>query len=157
MVGNEKEAMMVIEVPVSELIYKSDGLTYLAAEPFSGIAYSIAENGKREEETSYVDGLRSGLSRAWSDDGQLVEEATYWGDVFHGSARTWYDNGQLEREGEYEYGIALRERSWDEEGHLLSDYTLSKDDGQYKFLEELRRIYRGSTEGGRDDLGSKES
>lgn len=133
---------MVIEVPISRLTYKSDGLTYLDVNPFSGIAYSGEEYGVRKGEISYVDGLRSGLAREWNDDGKIVKEAIYRGDVFHGISRTWYDNGQLEREGEYEYGITLWERSWDKQGRLLNDYVLSKEDGQYEFLEELRKIYR---------------
>ncbi|VWC06868.1 Putative antitoxin YwqK [Burkholderia aenigmatica] len=139
------------EAPMSDLTYKSNGLTYLGATPFSGVAYSENEMGVREEETSYVDGLRCGLSREWNDDGTLVKEAMYSWDVFHGAARTWHDNGQLERDGEYEYGIALHEKLWDEQGNLLSDYVLSKDDGQYEFLEKLRQIYRGGKNVGDDE------
>jgi hypothetical protein len=49
----------------------------------------------------------------------------------------------LAEEGEYEYGIPLWERKWDEHGVLVEEYTLDKSDSNFGLLQNFRRVYGG--------------
>lgn len=135
------------QVNIFDLTYnEDDGLYYLNGELFSGLAYSMRDGAFRDAEISYENGTRSGLTREWYSPGHLALHETYFDGMLHGSARSWYENGQLEEEGEYEYGVVLWEKSWDESGNILSSYSLEKDSSQYEFLQKLREIYRSQTD-----------
>ncbi|MET9662628.1 hypothetical protein [Streptomyces sp. NPDC006510] len=125
---------------MGDLDYDDNCLAYIGdePEPFSGLAYSTQGNAFRDAEITYVNGLRHGPCREWYGPGRLALDEVYFDDALHGSARHWHKNGQLEEEGEYEYGVTLWEKSWDENGNLLKDYTMPEDSSDRKFLQGVR-------------------
>jgi antitoxin component YwqK of YwqJK toxin-antitoxin module len=59
--------------------------------------------------------------------------------LLHGRARRWHENGQLAEDGEYEHGIAVWSKTWDEAGRLTEDYRVQEGDPDYRTLLENRR------------------
>jgi hypothetical protein len=123
------------------LEYPGDGLYYLDAEPFSGIAFFLAEDGWEKSEIEYRRGLRWGTAKEWYLPGAPMREATYYRGVLHGRAVEWHSNGRLAEEGEYEHGFALWKKSWDEAGNLTEDYRLDETDPDYQRLLRDREIH----------------
>jgi len=52
-----------------------------------------------------------------------------------------WPSGQLAEDGEYEFGIALWEKSWDEEGSVTEDFRLTEADEDFDTLQRYRGIY----------------
>jgi antitoxin component YwqK of YwqJK toxin-antitoxin module len=85
------------------------------------------ENGQLHMESTYMNGVKIGVSR-WSKNGQLVYEATYKEVEPDGSqecfSRSWYENGQLESEGTFNVkdgnpiGVW---KNWSENGELIKE------------------------------------
>lgn len=128
-------------VSADQLEYPGDGLYYLQGSPFTGIAYRLHREGTLRSELEYRDGLRWGMSREWYGPEQPMVEAPYFKGVLHGRAREWHRNGQLAEDGEYEYGIALWEQEWDEDGTLTSEHRLSEAEPDYETLRRYRELY----------------
>lgn len=130
-------------VPRGDLDYdERDGLHYLEGEPFTGVAFTLGRGGDwTKSEVAYRDGLRWGDTREWYAPGVPMVASCFERDVLHGRAREWHRNGQLAEDGEYAYGIALWEETWDEDGRLLTSRTLEEGDPAHARLAELRRIY----------------
>ncbi|WP_060048285.1 toxin-antitoxin system YwqK family antitoxin [Burkholderia ubonensis] len=124
----------------SQLEYPGDGLYYLNGEPFSGISYTLRD-GWEKSETEIRQGLQWGTTKEWYEPGRPMREATFFKGVLHGRAREWHKNGQLAEDGEYEYGITLWEKSWDENGGLLEDFQLTEEDEDFQVLQQYRAIY----------------
>ena len=84
------------EVHISDTIMFSGKLYELNEdEPFDGIVYNAYENGKREYEGVYENGL---------PDGRLIY---------------WFDNGMIKREGRLKKGIPIgRWKEYDLDGSL---------------------------------------
>ena len=134
----------VKRVPDSEIDYPGDGYYYHDGQRFTGVEYFLnEEEGWVEAETEYVEGLPSGLKREWAGpDKQLLYEGEFRGGVLHGRKRRWTEDGTLIEDGEYEYGIPLWEKWWDEDGDLVREYELSETDGNYTLLQEYRQMER---------------
>lgn len=111
--------------------------------PFTGVAYTLGPDGEVESEQEFRDGLRWGPCWERYRFGQMYAESDFHRDVLHGRARVWHENGQLAEDGEYEYGIVLWEKKWDEAGALVEEYALTEADGNYSLLQSFRRIYGG--------------
>jgi antitoxin component YwqK of YwqJK toxin-antitoxin module len=109
--------------------------------PFTGVAYTLAPDKTVRSEQEFRDGLRWGPCWERYRSGQLYAESHYYRDVLHGQAREWHENGQLAEDGEYEYGIALWQKKWSEDGTLLEEYKLAEGDSNYAMLQSFRRIY----------------
>lgn len=109
--------------------------------PFTGVAYTLAPDKLVRSEQEFRDGLRLGPCWERYRSGHMYAESHFYRDVLHGRAREWHENGQLAEDAEYEYGIALWERKWDECGALVEEYTLTEADSNYAILQSFRRIY----------------
>lgn len=83
-----------------------------------------------------------GPKRGWFEDGQISYEATMFNGVFHGRKREWHPNGQIAEDGYFELGFELRHKQWDDEGTLIDEFELDKDDPNYKRLEKYREAYK---------------
>ena len=125
-----------------ELEYPGDGLHYLDGEPFTGIAFSVTKDGFERSQLEYRNGLRWGASKEWYGPDLPKVDATYYKGVLHGRAREWHRNGQLAEDGEYEYGIVLWEKQWDEEGNVTKDYRLTETDRDFETLQRYRTLYQ---------------
>ena len=128
-------------VKASELEYPGDGFYYLNQIPFTGIAITYSKGNWEKSAISYEEGLRSGPTVEWYQPGQKMIESSYFKGALHGRAQEWHRNGQLAEDGEYEYGITLWEKNWDENGVLKKDYVLKESDQNYQSLLKYRQIY----------------
>jgi antitoxin component YwqK of YwqJK toxin-antitoxin module len=128
-------------VPDESLTYSNGGM-YLDGEPFTGIAYFLDDEGRLEAEVTYRAGSEVGLKRGWFENGQPSYEVFMFNGVFHGKKREWHRNGQLAEDSDYELGFELRHKRWDEEGELIEEFELDKDDPGYKRLEKFREAYK---------------
>ena len=85
------------------LDYPGDGLYYLNDEPFTGVAFSLDEEGLLESEIEFAHGMKWGLERHWFASDKVKSEAELQRGVLHGKKRAWYPDGKLREEGDYEY------------------------------------------------------
>jgi antitoxin component YwqK of YwqJK toxin-antitoxin module len=127
-------------VPQNSLDYPGDGYYYLDEEPFTGVAFTLHEDGSLESETEYKHGLKWGLAREWFAPGKLLSEADLQRGVVHGKERVWHPNGKPKEEGDYEFGITLRRKKWDEDGNLEEDFELKETDSNFDLLQKFRAI-----------------
>jgi antitoxin component YwqK of YwqJK toxin-antitoxin module len=132
-------------VPEEYLAYEGDQ-KLLDGEPFTGVGYYLYEEGQLEAEITYRDGVQMGLRRAWYPSGQLQHEYHMFRGVFHGKKREWHDNGRLAEEADYELGFKLRSKCWDEDGNLIEEFELDKNDPDYQRLEKYREAYKDDLE-----------
>ena len=127
-------------VSKDSLDYPGDGWFYLDDEPFTGIAFSLYEDGTVESETEYQHGLAWGMDRGWFDPNQLQYEIEMQRGSVYGKKRIWYPDGKLKEEGDYEYGITLSRKTWDDDGNLVEDFELKETDSNFKLLEHFRDL-----------------
>src|ERR1700753_918397 len=73
---------------------------------------------------------------------KLSLEDAMWLGVMHGKSREWFLNGKLAEEKDYELGILVRQKFWDEEGKLIESYEMVKEDPEYQELQDYRKIYK---------------
>jgi antitoxin component YwqK of YwqJK toxin-antitoxin module len=128
-------------VPASSIEYPGDGLSYLDGRPFTGVAYTLGADGAERSQTEYRQGLRWGNTTERYDSGQPMVESVFHKGVLHGRAREGHPNGQLAEDGEHEYGIALWERTWDENGSLEDDFVRAEYDQDHQTLLQYRALY----------------
>jgi antitoxin component YwqK of YwqJK toxin-antitoxin module len=127
-------------VPENSLDYPGNGYYYLDDEPFTGVAFSLYEDGSLKSETEYKNGLKWGLERYWFGSGILEYEAELQRGVVYGKKRVWHPDGRLKEEGDYEHGITLNRKTWDEDGNIVEDFELSKTDSNFNLLRQFREI-----------------
>jgi len=127
----------VKRIPERLLELRDDG-AYYDGVLFTGVAYAENQDGRLLYEARYRDGLHWGLSQEWYLDGQLCSESSFVREWAHGPFRQWHGNGQLAEQEEYEWGVLLSRKAWDEEGSLLEDFTLSESSPEFAVLRERR-------------------
>ena len=142
------EAAPTLRVERREVTFETEhvgpnGNWMYRGRPFTGVRYSLGPDGEVESEGAFRDGLRWGPCWERYRSGQMYMESHFARDVLHGRAREWYENGRLAEEGEYEYGVPLWERKWDEDGTLIEEYALTEADGNFALLRSLREVYGG--------------
>ncbi len=111
--------------------------------PFTGIEVWRFPNGAVESETTYKDGLTDGLARTWDEHGQLRAQFACRLGAMHGNSKKWHPNGQLAENGQYEWGVRLEEKTYDEQGRLIDDFKIDPADpnSQYPILLKFREAY----------------
>jgi antitoxin component YwqK of YwqJK toxin-antitoxin module len=106
--------------------------------PYTGIGFLEYPDHSLEREVYYVDGYEHGLCKEWYPNGQLKCE---W-NAIHGRAagkvKQWYDSGKIKSVGEYEYGVEIAYKEWDEHGKLLIDREIDEKSELYKYLMKMR-------------------
>jgi antitoxin component YwqK of YwqJK toxin-antitoxin module len=112
--------------------------TKYEGKPFTGQATEFWPNGVLLSETEFVDGHQEGPSREWTKEGVLIAEENLRNGRLQGMFREWYPNGRPKKEGEYEWGVRLQEREWDEDGRLTKDYKLDESDPNYETIQKQR-------------------
>ena len=77
------------------------------------------ENGQKEYEKTYKDGKPlNGLQTYWYENGQMSFKGTFEYERPHGLVTKWYENGQKESEGTYMDGELISEKVWYLDGTL---------------------------------------
>jgi len=96
-------------------------------QPFTGILYSMHDDGRRSIEVEYVDGLPSGVWKQWFSSGTLKCVSHCRSGIKHGLHEEWYDGGKLKLRATYEYGIQLELTEWDNAGRKIRAFQLGPD------------------------------
>lgn len=112
-------------------------------QPFTGIEVWRFPDGAIESESTYKDGLKDGLSRTWDEHGQLLSQFTCRPGAAYGNRKEWHSNGQLAQDSNYEWGVRLDEKDYDEQGVLIDEFTMDPSDpnSQYSILLKFRDVY----------------
>ena len=90
------------------------------SKSISGIIYSDYENGNREFEATFTEGIMNGIYKLWHDNGQLQLNMQYKEGVKEGVFIKWYENGQIGHKANYNDNLldGIRER-WATNGQLI--------------------------------------
>jgi antitoxin component YwqK of YwqJK toxin-antitoxin module len=123
-----------------ELYCTEDGSYEIEDQPFTGLAREYSKDGKLISETSYVNGLQDGIARYWYSTGELRGEETFKRNGRTGMSRWWYPSGKLQRETTFEHSICVVEKEWNEQGAIVRDFVLKKEDPLFEILEKSREL-----------------
>ena len=127
-----------------ELEFRED-IAYLKGSEtsYTGKAYGLHGNGKKESELNFKDGKENGPYLAWYENGKKMYEG-YWkngkldglqvrwyksgqkkseGNFKNGKPDVlvvvWHENGQKLREAHYKDGVVISERYWNSKGQSV--------------------------------------
>lgn len=131
----------MLRLRTTDLEYPGDGLHYYGGKPFTGLIVYDAPEGWVEGEEPHRDGLAWGTRRRWHAPNVLAEEAQLAHGAYHGVVRKWHENGVLADASNYEYGVRVSGRRWDETGNLIDDFQLEESDPAFEILQASRRAY----------------
>ncbi|PZF73343.1 energy transducer TonB [Taibaiella soli] len=84
-----------------------------------GDAVSYYENGRKKNEGVYLMGQMTGDWKFYYETGTLREEGHYANDSLNGRLHTYYKNGKLKREEDFEHGVSLGGKCFDESGKQI--------------------------------------
>ncbi len=127
--------------------HDDDRLYYHDDKLFTGVAFTQNKDGTLKCEVTYQNGLPWGPTKEWYPSGQPLVDSTLVMGALHGRAREWHANGQIAEDGEYEYGLTLWEKNWDENGQIVHDYQMKETDPDYQTLQRYRARYAGKSAG----------
>lgn len=122
---------MVLRVPDDDLDFGPDQVMHYQGVPFTGIAFEDDETGLSELE--YRDGVQDGFTRQWWPSGLLKTEMPYREGFVHGVVRNFDDTGRLVDESLREYGILLRQTTYDEDGRVVEIRDIRLDPASYRY------------------------
>ena len=107
---------------MEEVTIPNDTIAFFKKDmkPVTGIVKDKYENGQLKLERTHKDGYLDGLSRTWYENGQLYVEINYKDGKKDGVGRNWYENGQLNEEGEWQEGVIISIKRWDEDGKPIN-------------------------------------
>src|SRR6476659_4360421 len=121
-----------------------NGRMCLKGEPFTGVEEFVNDEGRGE--ATYVEGILTGPRRGWFPSGSPSYEEEMLVGVYNGKKREWHPNGQLAEEADYELGVELRHKLWDEDGNLTEEFELPENDPAYEHLKVERETYKEEIE-----------
>ena len=132
------------KVELSMLI-RSDGVWYLrdSTKPFSGIAYVLYDNSKRNKESKYSKGQLHGVHNEWWENGKKKKHGRYKKGKRHGRWVKYYENGKIQLESTFKNGIkdgVIQE--WHENGmvHYKGEYDQGERLGSWEYWDDLGRL-----------------
>ncbi len=99
-----------------------------------GQYYKWYENGQKNEECTYRDGVKHGPYHSWYENSQKEEECTYINSEKHGLYRSWYKNGKKMEECTLNNGVIDgKYYRWLKSGQKVEEctYQYGIRDGQY--------------------------
>ncbi len=74
---------------------------------------------RKPTEFNYKHGLHNGFEKYWHDNGKLSSEGEYFFEQKNGLWQEWYENGKPKELANYEYGILVSKKCWDESGKII--------------------------------------
>jgi len=119
----------MLRLNYDELDNEEWGEYYLwQGQPFTGIAYELHPNGQVWSEVEMMEGMENGIVRQWYASGKQRLDG-YGKQVERYSwSKEWFENGVLKRVSISEWNVQIKEKIWDEQGQLISDYERPRDD-----------------------------
>lgn len=112
-----------IDIRDLELLQDEVGAWYyqLNGLPYTGCALQYYVNGRKAAETNLVKGYQEGVERIWYQNGQLKSENNFKNNIFHGICKSWNEQGILLFEGEYDMGIRVWSKRYNDLKDLLKE------------------------------------
>ena len=109
---------------------RKGNITYYQSKPFTGIAFSVDNDGQLLRERSFKNGILNGSHKIWHKNGQLKEEGDFKNGKENGKFKGWYKSGELEYECGFTEGVydGLTRR-WYKNGQL--EYEGRFDNGKF--------------------------
>jgi antitoxin component YwqK of YwqJK toxin-antitoxin module len=95
---------------------------------FSGITYSLFPNGNLEFYAFFRDGFKEGDFVEFYNDNKIKSMQYRKRGRTYGFRRIWHNNGVLKSEFNYEYGVCLTFKEWNEEGILIEEKLKPTED-----------------------------
>ncbi|QDU23955.1 toxin-antitoxin system YwqK family antitoxin [Urbifossiella limnaea] len=130
---------MADDVRVNENDLELDeDMLLLAGVPFSGVGFDLYEDGSLRSESPFRDGFRDGLCREWHPNGRLRCEWIAAQGTITGVKTEWHPGGALKAVGQYEYGVEIESREWDDAGDLISYWQIDEKSAIYAYVVGLR-------------------
>ncbi|WP_052947761.1 toxin-antitoxin system YwqK family antitoxin [Aneurinibacillus tyrosinisolvens] len=123
-----------------ELLEFDDDLRCYNDSPFSGIGYENYPNGNLKTETLYKDGFQHGLSREWYPTGEIKSEFFWKKGSRYSKRQEWHRNSNIKSIANYEWGIELDNKEWDENGNLIKSEIIDPNSPNYFLLLKYREI-----------------
>ena len=97
-----------------------EGIYYLEGSdtPYTGKAYSLYPNGRKDQEILYENGKRHGMYVMWHEHGKKNAEGNHKNGKLNGMYVMWWENGQKMNETLYENDKAVSgsEKYWNRKG-----------------------------------------
>lgn len=128
-----------------------NGFKYSAQE-IQGPYVRWYENGQKELEAFFINGVQEGSWTRWDEEGRVLEKGQYEGGVKVGRWYYWYDNGRLAMDGEYdrEKGKTGKWRIWWPTGSLAAqgEYFCNKKQGIWVEFSQVLRNEEAVLQGG---------
>jgi hypothetical protein len=104
--------------------------------PFTGVAFDMWTNTIPKAEWTLREGMLWGPQRTWGPEGNPSRAWCAVSGLTHGVYRQWFRSGPLLKLALCRYGCTVRERTWDEQGYVIEDYTMPQGGREE---EEMRR------------------
>jgi antitoxin component YwqK of YwqJK toxin-antitoxin module len=127
-------------IRIAEDLIEWDGdIRLYNGQPFTGVGFSLNQNGQLELERHYKDGFEEGLCREWYSNGQLELEYFAIRGLANGRLTKWHKHGQVKSIDLCEHGIVTKYEEWDESGTSIKKGELDKKSVLYSELERRRK------------------
>lgn len=130
----------MLRVKDEDLDYSDDQVCIFQDKPFSGVSYEM-DGDFLIGETTYLNGLRHGLSASWYPSGSKFIVEDFVNNYRHGKSFEWFESGAIKSETAYEYGIVLNIIIFDESGTIVKNYELLASDEGYNILTMRRKRF----------------
>ncbi len=106
--------------------------------PFTGIGFLEYPDNSLKSKSCYLNGYEHGLCQEWYSNHQLKIEWTAVHGRAKGKINQWYADGKIKSVGEYDYGVEIEYKEWNENGELLIHREVNKESEMYKYLIQMR-------------------
>ena len=126
------------------MLIRSDGVWCLrnSTKPFSGIAYVLYEDSKKNKESKYSKGQLHGSHNEWWENGKKKKSGRYKQGKRHGRWVEYHENGKLQLENTFNNGIKDGPtQEWHANGriHLKGEYDQGEKLGSWEYYDKLGR------------------
>ena len=144
-------------------------VTHYKGEPFTGICFSLFDNGNVDNECEMKNGLKDGVSKYFNDNGDLIREWNYTNDKRNGICKWYHDNGKIKMEVGYNNESQEYQKEFDINGKesFFMDFTKknkiqeetsietheTEDDTDYKIVVKRQEELWNDTEEEEDYSG----
>ena len=101
-----------------------DSVRLFDGKPYSGTAFCEYSEGALKSERLFLNGLEEGHCKEWHDNGQLKKEWIASRGRELGKVTKWHANGAIHSIAEFDQGVELCYREWDESGKPILTRTI---------------------------------
>ena len=102
-------------------------------KPFTGLTYELYDNGKLVYYCFYKYGFEDGDYLEFYKNGNIKSKQYMKYGRIRGKEEIWYESGKTKSIAEYEFGVCLNRKEWDEDGKLVNE-KLEPTENEKKLL-----------------------